>query len=49
MALFIFVVNERRLAVKFFLINSSNPGSYIGEVPELSLSILFLSLSTQTT
>ena len=48
-ALSIFVVKERRLAAKFFFINSSNPGSQIGEIPELSLFILFLSLSTQTT
>ena len=34
-ALSIFVVNDRRLAVKFFLINSSKPGSYIGEIKKL--------------
>ena len=46
-AFFKSVVKNNLLALKFFLINSSKPGSYIGEMPEFNLLILDTSLSTQ--
>ena len=42
-------LKDNRLSSKFLFIISSNPGSYIGIDPELSLSILFLSTSVQIT
>ncbi len=48
-ASFKFEVNSIRSSLIFFLRISSKPGSYIGEIPLLNLSILFLSWSTQMT
>ena len=48
-AFFKSLVKTSRPSLKFLLINSSKPGSYIGEIPEFNLSILILSLSTQKT
>ena len=45
----IFVLKINRLSKLFRLIISSNPGSCIGIIPELSFSILFLSISVQIT
>ena len=45
----ILVVKNNLLALWFAFINSSKPGSKIGDFPEFNLSILFLSLSTQNT
>ena len=48
-AFFKLVVKNNLPALKFFLINSLNPGSYIGDIPEFNFSIFFLSLSTHIT